>query len=416
MNEKILVIDKSAILRNYLKDTIEKEGFEVLLAKDGLDGLIKMRNQLPDLVIMDYYLPKLNGLGFLKEKLELKGTADIPVIILSFKMDRQTIINISKYKIYKILYKPIEIDSLFNAIGSLFNMKFDIDKNPCIIDVHLNDDILFIEIANGLNKNKINLLKYKIQEIQHIYDLIIEKILIIFSDISQQNNINEILTFLMEVIRNSTKATPEKIKILTENEAITNFFSQNLQYKYITITNDFTKAIDSFGKIDINIYGQDKIDNVKKNIISSSLNDDKIDKTIKLVFSDEKISEKIKKDYIVAVIDDDLPILEFMETVLSQTNWKILVYENGKLFLDDLNKNKPDLIFLDLLMPVLSGFEVLDYLNKSKLDIPVIILTAYPDKNSILKARNYGVKSYLTKPVKADLILHKAEEILSSDF
>ncbi len=105
-----------------------------------------------------------------------------------------------------------------------------------------------------------------------------------------------------------------------------------------------------------------------------------------------------------------------METVLSQENWHVHAYENGKAFIDDMAINKPDLIFLDLLMPVMSGFEVLNYLESTSSDIPVIILTAYPDKSSILKARQLGVKSYITKPVKADFIIHKAEEVLYHDF
>jgi DNA-binding response OmpR family regulator len=425
MAEKILIIDHSELLRDFIKETLEAYGFEVHLAKDGLDGLIKMRNQLPDLIIMDYYLPKLNGMSFLKEKMELKTTANIPVIILTTRIDKDTIINLSKFRLYKILYKPVEIDILTQTVGQIFNKQLSIDTTPCIIDVHLNDDILFVEISKGLNKDKINLLKYKIIEIKNLFEEEIRKVLIIFTDIEAHSNIVELLHILMNNINKVTNITGLNMSVLTSIDFIIDFFKNETKFKFIKVTDNFEEAIDALGKIDIAIQSEAKIDRVKKELLSLNVTEEKEDKFIKLKFSSEKLEDdeiKIdstdnpKKNYSIAVIDDDLPILEFMETVLSQENWHVHAYENGKAFIDDMAINKPDLIFLDLLMPVMSGFEVLNYLESTSSDIPVIILTAYPDKSSILKARQLGVKSYITKPVKADFIIHKAEEVLYHDF
>ncbi len=422
MAEKILIIDQSELLRNFIKESLEEYGYEIHLAKDGLDGLIKMRNQIPDLIIMDYYLPKLNGLSFLKEKMDLKTTANIPVIILTTKMDRTTLINLSKYKLFKILYKPIEIDNLFQTVGQVFNRQFDFDTSPCIIDVHLNDDILFIEIAQGLNKEKISLLKYKIFEIARIYEEDIKKVLIIFSDLDIKSYTNELMYMLMNNILKATNVIGLNMSVLTNIEFIKDFYRNETKFKYIKVTNNFEEAMDILGKIDKTIHNAERIDRAKKEILTSAMTEDKNDKYIKLKFSSEKLEieepkyAESKKNYTIAVIDDDLPILEFMETVLSQDNWIIHAYENGKAFVDDIKSNKPDLVFLDLLMPVMSGFEVLNYLTNANSEIPVIILTAYPDKSSILKARQLGVKSYITKPVKADFIVHKAEELVYHNF
>ncbi len=421
IEKKILIIDQSKLLRNYLKEKLENLGFDVILAKDGVDGLIKMRNQTPNLIIMEFYLPRLGGVDFLKEKQELKGTADIPIIMLSSKIDRRSILKTGKYKIFKFLSKPIEIDLLFQAIGNLFNIKFDIDQSPCIIDIHLNDDILFIEVAKGLNKEKIELMKYKIFEIEELYDFRIQKILMIITDIELRYDLYEMLSLFMENIINSTNALVASINVLTNSDYVRNFFSKHAKYKFIKITDDFLKAIESFGKIDIFAYGEE-IDNIQKDLISATKLDKEDVGLIKLKFSKEKIKitkdsfNNIEKEIIIAVIDDDLSILEYMETVLSQANWNIRVYEDGNLFIEDFKTIKPDLIFLDLLMPKMSGFEVLEYLLEDKDNIPVIILTALADKNSIIKARSYGATSYLTKPVKPELIIHKAEEILKSNF
>ena len=68
MKKKILIVEKSEDLRNYLKEKLEFHDFEIILAKDGLDGYIKMRGQLPDLIIIDLFVPRLNKNDFLEKK------------------------------------------------------------------------------------------------------------------------------------------------------------------------------------------------------------------------------------------------------------------------------------------------------------------------------------------------------------
>ncbi|HPO49728.1 MAG TPA: response regulator, partial [Spirochaetota bacterium] len=163
--KKILIIDSSDLLRQFLKEKLEEFGFHVIVSKDGFDGLVKMKNELPDLLIMDFFLNRMTGIDLLKEKSEFKSIANIPVVILSGRFDRDLVTKVAKYKVFKFLTKPIKIDLLLQAVGELFNVKLELDKTPCIIDVHLNDDILFVEIASGLNREKINILKYKILQI-----------------------------------------------------------------------------------------------------------------------------------------------------------------------------------------------------------------------------------------------------------
>ena len=121
-----------------------------------------------------------------------------------------------------------------------------------------------------------------------------------------------------------------------------------------------------------------------------------------------------KRNFNIAVIDDDLNILEFMETIFLKKGWGIHLYENGKLFLESLKQDKPDLIFLDLVMGKMTGFEVLEYLNTNNIKIPVIVISALTNKKYIIQAYQYGVKNYLTKPVNQNIIIEKAEEILNN--
>lgn len=417
MKYKVLFIDNSPLLLNFMKEYFSPY-FDVIIAKDGLDGLIKMRNQIPDLIVMDVILSKLNGLDFLNEKNSLKGTKDIPVIILSARLKKETIVKLGKFNINKILSKPIQIDLLTTTITNILKLNLPVDKTECKIDVHLNDDILFIEVNSGLNIDKIKIMKYKILELKTLYENNIYKILLIISKIANPSNFEETLNFLMENIIETTKAPIENINVLTLEKKIIDFFKYNLRFSNIKIVEDFETAIENLGKIELLYSNESDIDTMKKNIITGNnipYNESEID----LKFSDEKIKEEKAnedKKYNIAIIDDDLPILELMENILTSDEINVLTYENGKVFIEDYNKIKFDLIFLDILMPIMNGFEVLDYLKAQNSNVPIVVLTALADKESILKARKYGINSYLTKPANIKYIKHKVEEILTSNF
>jgi len=418
--KKILIIDSSDLLRQFLKERLEQYNFQVIASKDGFDGLVKLKNELPDLVIMDFFLNKMTGIEVLREKSEFKNIVNIPVLILSSRVDRELITKVAKYKVFKFLTKPVKIDLLLQAVGELFNMKLELHKTPCIIDVHLNDDILFVEIASGLNKEKINILKYKILQITESSKQKIMKILIIFSDIGFSENLGTLLYNLLDNIVNVTKIDLSHIKILSSSEPIKNFLTVHEKFGQIQITSDFVEAIDSFGKIDAFAFGEE-IENIKSNIISLK-EPLKEETSIVLKFDNEKIKSNLQnrdidKKYVVSVVDDDFHILEFMATVLStQENYEVHTYENGKLFIEDLENNTPDLVFLDLMMPEMNGFQVLKYIMDKHLDIPVVVVTALIQKDTIMRAQKFGIKSYLSKPLRVDLIIKKAEEILKATF
>jgi DNA-binding response OmpR family regulator len=418
--KKILVIDSSELLRLYIKEKLEQYNFEVVLAKDGFEGLIKIKNELPDLIIMDFYLNRVSGLDILKEKHSYKSATNIPVIMLSSKIDRDLITKISRYKVYRFLTKPIRIDILVDAISELFGKRLAIDETPCILDVHLNDDIFFIEVASGLNKDKIDILKYKIMQIKELHKIELKKVLIMFSDITFNENFSLLLNKFLETVVELTDPTMKLVKILTNSDVIKDLLSVHEKYKFIQVTDDFIAAMDSFGKIDAFAFGEE-LENIKQDLIINKVKPHEPEDTIGLKFDSEKLkirpvpssSGKFK----IAIIDDDLSILEFIATVLSDNpDYEISTYENAKYFLQELDKKMPDLIFLDIMMPEMNGFQIMSYLKDSNLDIPIVIITAMTNKEAVIKAHKFGVKTYMTKPLKIDLLLKKADEILRSDF
>ncbi|MDC7125065.1 MAG: response regulator, partial [Spirochaetales bacterium] len=75
-----------------------------------------------------------------------------------------------------------------------------------------------------------------------------------------------------------------------------------------------------------------------------------------------------------------------------------------------------DLTFLDLMMPKMNGFQVLQFLRQRRINIPTIIFSALTRKETVAQALDFGVKSYIIKPLKPESLRAKAFEILVSDF
>ena len=104
----------------------------------------------------------------------------------------------------------------------------------------------------------------------------------------------------------------------------------------------------------------------------------------------------------ILIIDDDKSIRDTLSIFLSEFNYKVLLAENGEEGLEVLNKEHPELIICDLKLPKLNGLDFLACLNESDLNIPAIMMTAYGDSRTTIKAIQLGAYDYLEKPLDVD--------------
>lgn len=102
----------------------------------------------------------------------------------------------------------------------------------------------------------------------------------------------------------------------------------------------------------------------------------------------------------VIVIDDNDQNLEIARTYLNSLKYIVSIASSGRKALSMIESDKPDLIILDIMMPVMDGFEFCSIIKSKKTtkDIPIIFLTALSETRDIVKAFNYGAVDYITKP------------------
>jgi len=83
MTKKIIIIEDEQILLNLLKERLTEEGYEVITAIDGQEGLEKIKQKKPDLILLDIVMPKMDGFEVMEALNKDENLAKIPVIIIS---------------------------------------------------------------------------------------------------------------------------------------------------------------------------------------------------------------------------------------------------------------------------------------------------------------------------------------------
>ena len=415
--KKVLIIDENDDFRDYLTKKIGEHSFEVTAAVNGLDGSLKLRKVIPDLIIMDHTLTRKTFLEVLTEKEENPNTIATPIILLTNKVDKSKIAQYARYGVKKIFSKPLKIDSLLKGVSEILGTTFEVDDTPCIIEANFNDEIIFIEIARGLNIEKIEILKFRLEELVNIYNIAIPKVLLMMSGIViEDKNIYKIRT-LLDIVIKTVKENFDKLIVLTNEKTIKDYISCVNEYKNVVTRNNLGDALDDLIGQKADNFAQDRV--VEENLLNPKNKDVKESK-IEMRFETENLTrqlETIGNNVKIAIVDDDFIIRQLVKTSFKNLEWQVDVFENGKKFIDSLSENKEyDLIFLDLMMPEVDGFGVLEYINNQGITTPVIIFSALSQKETVLKAVKYGVKSYMSKPLNPNLIKRKTAEILNPGF
>jgi DNA-binding response OmpR family regulator len=117
--KKILVVDDEEPIYTYLQKKLSKVGFNVFLATDGEAALAQAFNNLPDVILLDVKLPKLNGIEVCKRLKAGERTKDIPILILSAKTQAREIKEGLQAGALKYLCKPISFPDLLKEITAL---------------------------------------------------------------------------------------------------------------------------------------------------------------------------------------------------------------------------------------------------------------------------------------------------------
>ena len=116
---KILIVDDEPDLIETLTIMLVNRSFVVLTAFDGNDGLIKAKDEQPDIILLDLIMPKMDGFEMIKRLKSDEATNTIPVIILTARSDTEARFKTHRYRADAYIVKPFHLPDLITKINQL---------------------------------------------------------------------------------------------------------------------------------------------------------------------------------------------------------------------------------------------------------------------------------------------------------
>lgn len=122
------------------------------------------------------------------------------------------------------------------------------------------------------------------------------------------------------------------------------------------------------------------------------------------------MGNNLLKNLKILYVEDEEEVMEQMSFFLKKRTGRLITAKNGEVGLEEFKLNRPDLVISDLKMPVMDGISMAREIRKIS-DVPIIITTAFSEKDIILKAVDVGIEKYLVKPLDARELVMVMERI-----
>lgn len=108
---------------------------------------------------------------------------------------------------------------------------------------------------------------------------------------------------------------------------------------------------------------------------------------------------------LIAIVDDDRAIRTALSSLLRSAGFRAAMFDCAEAFLDDLKGGVPDCVLTDIQMPGMSGLDLQQHLASANPDLPVLVMTAFPEAKLRERAMLSGAHCFLNKPFDANELL-----------
>ena len=232
------------------------------------------------------------------------------------------------------------------------------------------------------------------------------------------------MELLLKTLLDHSRAKARHIKLLTNSSFAREFVRGRPAYAELEVVSNLQYAMDGL----LTDYdpmvemAEGKAEMLAERILSAQTHE-AARESIEMRFEGEtkkplslETMRETGKGLSIAVVDDDFVIQELVKTTFGAISASVFAYQDGSAFIEAAKARSFDLVFLDILMPGMDGFQVLSRLSAEDIELPIIILSAVSQREAVMRAFQAGVRSYLIKPLKPDQILKKTLEILKANF
>lgn len=408
--KKVLIADNHPLFREFLKQKLSEDQVEVILTQENRDTYTKMITAFPNLIILDMNDDNAVEMAFLEKKGDDSNAVNIPVIITGPSQERANIAALAKYGVIKYFEKPIQFDIFFDAIGNVLHNPLSMDTSPCVLDLHRNGNIIFIELALGLNRDKIALLQYKLTEMINQEGIDYPKVIIMLSNLELSFVDGYNLEFLIDNVIACPKVHNKNVKILSLSPFVRELLAGHQNYAEIETSTNLSRILNSL--VDTTITSSVS-DLITDKILSSYDDNSGLVDTRFSTDSNGKVAGKDGTVLNLAIIDSNQQSLGMTQLIFNEIGATTKGFTNSQDFIKDYAPDKYNLIILDVILADQTGLSLLQYLQKQHNNTPVLVYSPSLQKDIVVKVLSLGARSYLVKPQKQTVLIQKALNLLN---
>jgi CheY-like chemotaxis protein/signal transduction histidine kinase len=355
----VLVVDDDPLVQHLLRGQLEQEGFRVLVAVDGVEGITMARESRPHVIILDIHLPKLDGWQVLAELKTDPALVNIPVVILSVEEQRGRAFS---FGACEYLVKPVEADRLLNVVRRA------VQPGAGDILVVDDDDDTREMVSRNLRRAGFTTVEARDGEEALLRARVVKPSMVILDLLMPHVDGFEVL----RTLRAEGQDVPVLVltgKVLTPDEQTI------LKERLVRVVSKDGVAIE-------HVIREARKALVARRVLETA-------RLPRILYVEDSPQNR---DIVRRYLGGDFDLYEA---------------EDGEHGLERAAREVPDLILMDLSLPRIDGWEATRRLksNASLKHIPVVALTAHAAREDQARARAAGCCDYLTKPIERDQLL-----------
>ncbi len=389
-NATVLVAEDNVANQQVAIGMLEKLGCSVVVASNGEDALNDIARNRFDLIFMDCNMPEVDGYEATRRIRTLQGSdAGLPIIAMTANVqegDRQKCLQVG---MDDYLSKPLKMDRLRAKL-----LKW-LPQTPTELVSDTVDEITVLndspQSTGPIDETRINELRDSVEgAFDQIVEAYIEDLPVLATSLEDAINARDadLIQHFAHSIKGSSKnfgvmelaEVSKEIEDLAKENKI-----QDLQTQMISVFEEVDRVIEYLNNI--------------------------IHPGVEKINSDVRPSEQIDR---ILIADDDRSMRLALMNVLDSDGYHLDEVENGRQAYDYCRNNMPDLVLLDAMMPEMDGFEACEKIRTIDQGghIPILIVTALDDEESVEKAFKVGATDYLPKPVHFAVLRQRISRLL----
>ena len=381
--KKILVVENADKEREAVVEKLLSLGYEVFQAKDGAEGFSLAQEKMPDLIISEAVTPVMDGGQLFKKLKDTFFGKNIPVIIVSARENMRDYFE--TMGVAEFITKPCRLDDFLAKVRNALDISRQSGAVSTVKKVLVvgNDAVCVDNIMELLKKEGCytDCVPFSEQVISKAV-LFLPHVLI-FEAMMPGVPMEENIRMLRRMPQ--FKKVPILLFSFYEDAKLK---KEELQQKEINNVTAATRCLEEGATEYIGKF-------VQETFIT-------------------QVGRFLRKATIV-IVDDDPTLVQLLKIELTKQGYRVEAAPDGEKGLELIKKARPHLILLDVLLPGMTGYDVLGKIKSDALlkDIPVIMMTVKGDDIAIQKALDLGVEDYIIKPFHMGLLKRRVQSWLA---